>query len=147
MATTAEQMAAKYPIPSYRFLVSVGRDQIAFNNVDGLEQQVVEYKDGTGQVYQMPGQLEAINITLRRGIVARQSAVYDWISSISLDRVEKKDISITLTNESGSELLVTWRVSDAFPTSLTAPSLDGSSNEVAIEELGLLASRLSTKFH
>ncbi|WP_237577917.1 phage tail protein [Mycetohabitans sp. B6] len=36
--------------------------------------------------------------------------------------MEKKDISISLTDEAGKELLVTWNVSNAFPTKLTAPN-------------------------
>ncbi len=149
MATTAEQMAVEYPIPSYRFRVSVGEEEIAFSNVSGLDIkfQTIEYKDGIGGWYQMPGQADPTNITLRKGIFKGQCKFYDWISSISLNTVEKKDLTISLTNESGSELLITWNVTDAFPTGLTAPSLDATSNEAAIEELSLLAKRVTVKCH
>ncbi|MFC5473725.1 phage tail protein [Paraherbaspirillum soli] len=149
MSISKEQIAASYPIPTYRYRVTVGNDEMAFSAVSGLELgfETMEYKDGLGNWFQMPGQAAALNISLKRGIFLGQSQLYDWISSISLNQVEKKDISISLTNESGSELLVTWNIIDAFPTKLTAPSFDASSNEVAIEELCLLALRMTVQFH
>ncbi|AIA46916.1 phage tail protein [Serratia sp. FS14] len=54
---------------------------------------------------------------------------------------------ISLTNETGSELLVTWNVMNAFPTKWTGPSLDATSNEVAFEELRLAADCLTLKFN
>ncbi|MDI2146121.1 phage tail protein [Pseudomonas sp. ITA] len=149
MATTVDQIATTYPIPTYRYRVAVGDQEMAFSAVSGLEiaYETIEYKDGIGGVYRMPGQLSPVHITLRRGMVVGKSQLYDWISSTSLNQVEKKDISISLTNASGSELLVTWNISNAFPTKLSAPNFDASSNEVAIEELSLLADAVTTKFH
>jgi phage tail-like protein len=149
MATTVDQIATTYPIPTYRYRVAVGDQEMAFSAVSGLEvsYETIEYKDGTGGVFRMPGQSTPVHITLRRGLVVGKSQLYDWISSISLNQVEKKDISISLTNESGNELLVTWNVSNAFPTKLSAPNFDASSNEVAIEELSLLADAVTSKFH
>ncbi|TMU74669.1 phage tail protein [Pseudomonas fluorescens] len=149
MATTVDQIATTYPIPTYRYRVAVGDQEMAFSAVSGLEvsYETIEYKDGTGGVFRMPGQGAAVNITLRRGMVVGKSQLYDWISSISLNQVEKKDISVSLTNASGSELLVTWNISNAFPTKLSSPNFDASSNEVAIEELSLLADAVTTKFH
>ncbi|MCG1054785.1 phage tail protein [Mycetohabitans sp. B5] len=149
MALDSKTMAATYPIPTYRFTVTVGKEQMAFSSVSGLEQSVekIEYKDGLGGLYQMPGQAQSVTLTLKRGVMPKNSQLYDWMSSISLNRVEKKDISISLTDESGKELLVTWNVSNAFPTKLTAPSLDATSNEVAFEELSLAADRVTVNFH
>lgn len=149
MALDAKTMAATYPIPTYRFTVSVGNEQMAFSSVSGLEQAVekIEYKDGMGGSFLMPGQSQTLEITLKRGMVPKNSQLYDWMASVSLNRVEKKDISISLTDESGTALLVTWNVSNAFPIKLSAPSFDATSNEVAFEELNLVADRLTVKFH
>lgn len=149
MATTVDQIATTYPIPTYRYRVAVGDQEMTFSAVSGLEvsYETIEYKDGTGGVFRMPGQSTPVHITLRRGMVVGKSQLYDWISSISLNQVEKKDISISLTNASGNELLVTWNISNAFPTKLSAPNFDASSNEVAIEELSLLADAVTSKFH
>ncbi|MCU7065098.1 phage tail protein [Serratia ureilytica] len=149
MAVEAKTMGSTYPIPTYRFVVSVGKDQMSFSGVSGLDQsvQLVKYQDGTGNLYQMPGQAEPLTITLKRGVIPKQSQLYEWINAITFNRVEKKDLTISLTNETGTELLVTWNVMNAFPTKWTGPSLDATSNEVAIEEISLAADRLTLKFH
>ncbi|MEK9495883.1 phage tail protein, partial [Photorhabdus sp. P32] len=140
-----EQIAVEYPIPTYRFVVSIGDEQIPFNSVSGLDisHDVIEYKDGTGNYYKMPGQRQAINITLRKGVFAGDTKLFDWLNSIQLNQVEKKDISISLTNEAGTEILMTWSVANAFPTSLTSPSFDAASNEVAVQEISLTADRVT----
>ncbi|QXF33217.1 phage tail protein [Photorhabdus luminescens] len=145
MPTTSEQIAVEYPIPTYHFVVSIGDEKVAFNNVSGLDisHDVIEYKDGTGNYYKMPGQRQAINITLRKGVFSGDTKLFDWINSIQLNQVEKKDISISLTNETGTEILMTWSVVNAFPTSLTAPSFDAASNEVAVQEITLTADRVA----
>lgn len=145
MTTTTDQIAASYPIPTYRFIVSLGSEDIPFNNVSGLDikYDTIEYRDGIGNWFKMPGQRQAVNLTLRKGIFPGDSELYDWISSISLNQVEKKDITISLTDDAGTTLLVTWNVSNAFPTSLTSPSLDATSNEIAVQEVTLMADRVT----
>lgn len=148
MAVDAKTIGNTYPIPTYRFVVSVGKDQMCFSNVSGLVHSVqpVKYQDGCGNLYQMPGQAEPLTITLKRGVFPKQSQLYDWINSVSFNRVEKKDLTISLTNESGSEMLLTWTVMNAFPTKWTGPGMDATSNEVAVEEISLAADRFSLKF-
>ncbi|UJB32734.1 MULTISPECIES: phage tail protein [Chromobacterium] len=149
MATSTEQIANTYPIPTYRYRVTVGNEEMAFTAASGMEisHETITYKDGLGGLFYMPGQIAPVNISLRRGVIKGKSQLYDWIHSISLNQVEKKDILISLTNEAGNELLITWNVANAFPTRLTAPSLDASSNEVAIEELALMADAVTIQFH
>ncbi|MEK9495771.1 phage tail protein [Photorhabdus sp. P32] len=145
MAITPEQIAVDYPIPAYRFIVSIGDEKIPFNSVSGLDvnYDVIEYKDGIGNYYKMPGQRQAIKVTLRKGVFAGDTKLFDWINSIQLNQVEKKDISISLTNEAGTEILMSWSVANAFPTSLTSPSFDAASNEIAIQEITLTADRVT----
>ncbi|AWK41531.1 phage tail protein [Photorhabdus laumondii subsp. laumondii] len=145
MTITPEQIAVDYPIPAYRFVVSVGDEKIPFNNVSGLDvhYDVIEYKDGTGNYYKMPGQRQSINITLRKGVFPGDTKLFDWINSIQLNQVEKKDIAISLTNETGSQILMTWNVANAFPTSFTSPSFDAASNDIAIQEIALVADRVT----
>ncbi len=149
MALEAKAMATTYPIPTYRFLVTVGKEQMSFSTVSGLDQtvQLVKYQDGAGNLFQMPGQSDPLTIMLKRGIVLKQSQLYKWMNSISFNRVDKRDLSISLTNETGTDLLITWNVVNAFPTKLTGPSFDATSNEVAFEELSLAADRLTVEFH
>ncbi|OWO84277.1 phage tail protein [Photorhabdus luminescens] len=145
MATTPEQIAVDYPIPAYRFVVSIGDEKIPFNSVSGLDisHERIEYKDGTGNYYQMPGQYQLTDITLRKGIFSGDTKFFDWFNSIQLNRVEKKDVSISLTNEIGTEILMTWNIANAFPIKLTTPSFDATSNEIAVQEITLAADRVT----
>lgn len=145
MAITADDIAVQYPIPTYRFIVTLGDEQVPFTSASGLDINfdTIEYRDGTGNWYKMPGQRQVPNITLSKGVFPGKNEMYEWINSIQLNQVEKKDIMISLTNEAGTEVLVSWNVSSAFPTSLTSPSFDATSNEIAVQQITLMADRVT----
>lgn len=145
MATTADEISVQYPIPTYRFIVTLGDEQVPFTSASGLDitYDTIEYRDGTGSWFKMPGQRQSINITLSKGVFPGENALYSWINSIQLNQVEKKDIMISLTNDAGTEVLMSWNISNAFPTSLTSPSFDASSNEVAVQQVTLMADRVT----
>jgi phage tail-like protein len=147
MPTTAADISNEYPLPVYRFAVSFGGESIAFSEVSGLElsRETITYKDGLGRRY-MPGQAGDVTLTMKKGLVKGKSEFYTWISSISLNQVDKKDITVSLTDEKGETPMVTWKVSNAFPTKLSAPSFDATTNDVAIETLELMADGLSMEF-
>ncbi len=149
MAVTQEEIAKSYPIPAYRFRVTVGDEVMAFSQVSGLTagREVIDYKDGMGGRFRTLGQTTDVDFTLSRGVVSGQSQLWLWLNSALGNQIEKKDISISLTNESGTKLFVTWNVMNAFPTSLSAPEFDATSNEVALEELSLSADSLSIEYH
>ncbi|KAF9933773.1 hypothetical protein BGZ67_004144, partial [Mortierella alpina] len=133
------------PSPVHRFIVSDGKQKMAFSKASGLELsfETITYKDGTGSMYQMPGRSRPLNITLERGIVKKASEFLDWINTISKNLVDKRDISISLTDEAGANLLTTWTVTNAFPTKISCLSFDASGEEVAMEELTLVADGLT----
>lgn len=145
MATSANDIAVHYPIPTYRFIVTLGDEKVPFSSASGLDinYDTIEYRDGTGNWFKMPGQRQASNITLSKGVFPGENALYTWINSIQLNQVDKKDIIISLTNDAGTEVLMSWNVSNAFPTSLTSPSFDATSNEIAVQQITLMADRIS----
>lgn len=149
MSLSADQIAVNYTTPTYRFRVRVGTEEMAFNAFSGLllSYETIEYKDGLGGRFLMPGQGDVINISLKKGVIRGQGQFYEWINSIHLNQKEKKDISISLTNEAGTGLLFTWNVVNAFPIKLTAPDFNASSNEIAIEQLDLVVDRFTVKYH
>ncbi|KAF9358075.1 hypothetical protein BGX26_002548 [Mortierella sp. AD094] len=151
MVLSSVDMAATYPISTYRYRINVGGHDdtvMLCSGVSGLELGVetIEYKDGLGNWFQMPGQRQAINITLKRCVCQKDGTLIAWFNSVTLNAVEKRDLTISLTDESGENALVTWNISDAFPTKISAPNFDASSNEVALEEVSLLANRLTVQF-
>ncbi len=120
MSLTPEQIDFEYPIPSYRFVVAIDDEKIPFSNVTGLDIKYgeMEYRDGIGNYFKMPGLREKVTITLKKGLFRGSNGLYDWINTISLNRVVKKDIMISLTNEQGDEYLCSFNVANAFPTAL-----------------------------
>ncbi|MFC1603761.1 phage tail protein [Planctomycetota bacterium] len=153
MAVTKDQIKTAYPLPVYNYKVEIGSDTVAFSEVSGLgiSYETTTYKEspiesGTPgpRVMQMPAQRSAPTITLKKGIVigASVAAFYSWISGIQTNQVEKKDIQIRLCDESG-DAVISWKVINAFPTKLDAPSFDAKSNDVAVESMELTADSVS----
>ena len=147
MATTVDDIKNEYPIPVYRFTVTLGEESMAFSEASGFDigVETITYKDGLGKIH-MPGQPTDVDITLKRGLVRKRSQLYDWINSISLNLIDKRDITVSLTDETASEPLVTWTVTNAFPKKLSAPSFNGSTNEVSVESLELRADKVKINF-
>jgi phage tail-like protein len=152
MAFTKEQIKKNYPLPVYNYRVDIGTTSVSFSEVSGLDRgyDVITYKESYNNSKQagphsmnMPGMRQATNITLKKGYVKGVSIkfLYDWIDSIQLNLVDKKDIIVHLLDEAGSPV-VSWKCVDAFPTKLTGPSFNANSNEVAIESMELRVSRL-----
>lgn len=134
-------MANNYPLPKFHFRVEWGGSNLGFTEVSGLniENKVLEYRDGISPEYskiKMPGMREFSNITLKRGVFTGDNEFYKWLNTISLNNVERRDITISLLNEK-HEPVVVWKVHNAFPVKVQSTDLKGDGNEVAIEQLDL----------
>ncbi len=132
---------ATYPLPKFHFLVQWGGARIGFTEVTGLdmEAEVIEYREGSSPEYhkiKMPGMQKFSNITLKRGAIQGDSDFYNWINTISLTAVDRRDIIISLLNETHDPVM-TWKVKNAFPVKVQASDLKSDGNEVAIETLEL----------
>jgi phage tail-like protein len=157
MALSKSEIKTAYPLSVYNYRVDIGKDSVAFSEVSGLSisYEKTTYKESSTEpgkvsprVFIMPGQAINPTLTLKKGLVPprSQTALYDWINSISLNQVEKKDIMISLCDESG-KALVTWTVNNAFPTKLSVPTFDSNSNDVAIETLELQADSIFINYN
>ena len=148
MAMTKDEIKTAYPLSVYNYKVEIGSDTIAFSEVSGLNIQVetITYKesptDGKAgpHVMYMPGQAAAAKVTLKKGVVRGGSVTtfFAWINSIQVNQVDKKDIFVRLCDEQGNAV-ISWKVINAFPTQLDAPTFDAKANDVAIETMQLMA--------
>ncbi|ALN93731.1 MULTISPECIES: phage tail protein [Lysobacter] len=132
---------AEYPLPKFHFEVQWGGTRIGFTEVSGLEVTTdkIEYRDGASKEYhkiRMPGMQTFGDLTLKRGIFAGDNEFYDWWNSVALNTVERRDITISLLNESHDPVVI-WKVKNAWPTKVTSTDLNASGNETAIETLVL----------
>lgn len=128
-----------YPLPVFHFSVDWGGTQVTFSEVTGLniEVQPIEYRDGNNPDYsptKMPGMKKYGNLTLKRGVFASDNEYYAWVNEIALNKIERRDIIISLLNEEHAPVM-TWKVINAWPTKLTSPDLKASANEAAIESI------------
>ncbi len=153
MATTVEDIKTTYPIPSFHYVVDIdGMDPIAFSEVSGLNIEVkpITYRDGLSVIQgskHMPGLAEPAKITLKKGIVQKGSQLYDWLNSIRITTVEKKNITASLMDEKGEIPVVSWKIKNAFPLKIDASSMDATKNEVAVETLELMADEVKIEYN
>lgn len=132
---------ATYPLPKFHFQVQWGGVRIGFTEVTGLDMQVeaIEYREGSSPEYskiKMPGMHKFSNITLKRGTIQGDSDFYKWVNTINLTVTERRDIIISLLNETHAPVM-TWKAKNAFPVKVQASDLKSDGNEVAIETLEL----------
>ena len=132
---------AEYPLPKFHFQVEWGGSKIGFTEVSGLDitTEIVEYRDGASPEYskiKMPGQRKFSNITLKRGTFATDNQFYLWFNTVSLNTIERRNLTVSLLNENHQPVVV-WKIKNAWPTKITPTDLKADGNEVAIESLEL----------
>lgn len=132
---------AEYPLPKFHFQVEWGGSQIGFTEVSGLdiETEVIEYRQGASPEYskiKMPGMRKFSNITMKRGTFQGDNEFHDWFNTVSLNTIERRDLTLSLLNEN-HEPVVIWKIKNAFPIKVQSTDLKADGNEVAIETLEL----------
>jgi phage tail-like protein len=130
---------ANYPLPKFHFLIEWGGTKIGFSEASGLEvtTELIEYRDGASPEYskiKMPGMQSYSNITLKRGIFQGDNEFYDWWNTVALNTIERRDLIISLLNES-HEPVVVWKVKNAWPLKVQSTDLNATGNETAIETM------------
>jgi phage tail-like protein len=149
MAVTKDTIRTDYPLPVYNYRVEIGGEAVAFSEVSGLtiSYETTTYKESPTaggaagpRTLQMPAQRTPPTITLKKGIVRSTSikVLYDWIKTVQINQIEKKDVFVRLCDEKG-EAVISWKISNAFPTKLDAPTFDAKSNDAAIQSMELKA--------
>ncbi len=131
----------EYPLPKFHFQVEWGGTNISFTEVTGLEvtTEKLEYRGGASPEYNkinFPGMQTYGDLTLKRGVFAGDNEFYDWWNTVALNTIERRDITISLLNES-HEPVVVWKVKNAWPTKVTSTDLNSTATDVAIETLVL----------
>lgn len=130
---------ATYPLPVFHFQVEWAGANMGFSEVSGLtiEAQAIEYRDGVMPEFspiKMPGMKKYSNITMKRGIIAGDNEFFDWLNEIQLNKIEPRDLTISLLNEE-HEPVASWKAKNAFPVKVEGPGLKATGNEVAIESI------------
>ncbi len=85
----------------------------------------------------MPGQRKFSNISLKRGMFKSDNEFYTWFNTINMNTVERRDITISLLDETMAPVVV-WKVKNAWPSKITPTDLKADGNDVAIESLEIV---------
>lgn len=126
------------PYRGYNFRVEIdGITRAGFTEASGLDsaQDAIEYREGDDALtaHKLPGLIKYSNITLKWG-VTDDAELWEWRKQSMDGKVVRKNGSIVLCNDTGEEK-VRWNFAEGWPTKWTAPGLNATGNEVAIETL------------
>ena len=142
-------VARDNPYGSFNFLVTADRFgdaasvRAGFQEVSGLgmEVSVVEYRSGNervNRVRKVPGIYRANDVTLKRGLIGVTDLV-DWIKDVRDGAQQARaTVTIQLLDEARTGVVMTWRLTNAFPIKYSVAPLNArSGTDVAVEELVL----------
>ena len=108
-----------------------------FSECSGLEMslQVEEYKEGgrNGETLKFPTRVTWSNITLKKGIGAG-TALWDWHYGFAEGKGKRRDGVIALLNDLHLPNNI-WYFHRGLPVKYTAPPMNASQNNVAIEAI------------
>ena len=85
----------------------------------------------------MPGIQKYGNITLKKGVFAKDSAFGDWYSQIKMNTIKRIPITIKLLDETGTPTM-TWILANAWPSKITGTDLKSEGNEVTVETMEIV---------
>lgn len=138
-----EKQDTNWPLPKFYFEVDITDvgTKLPFQEVSGLEMetQAIEYRAGNNPTFstiKMPGIKKSGNVTLKKGIFAKDNKFFDWQKNISMNTIQRSTVTIRLLDESGSPTM-TWTLTNAWPTKITGTDLKSDGNEVAVESIEL----------
>lgn len=143
MAHSLQQQRASYPLAAYNFRVLIDAEALRFARVSGLqrEHQTLTYRHGLscfeGEQIAKYRIDKYVPVTLERGCMTSPSYLHTW-----LEEKKPRMVEIHLCDAQGAPVL-TWRIARAIAVKLTAPALDASTSEVAIESLEIMAAGIS----
>ncbi|MEM7370308.1 MAG: phage tail protein [Bacteroidota bacterium] len=150
MADSIDTIKNSYPLPVYNYRVEIDGETVAFSEVSGFDiaYETTTFKESQTEsglrgprILHMPSQPTTTTLSLKKGVVrggVSVGALYNWIQTVQINQVVKKDIYVRLCDEKGNPV-ISWKIINAFPTKLDAPTFDANSNDVAIETMELTA--------
>lgn len=151
-----------YPLTKMNFLVTVGSKgaEAAFNEVTGIEASVdvIEFRQGNAgslAPVKVPGLVKHGNVTLKMGYT-KDSDFKDWIvncvketratlprSNVTIELIDINTTSPTDLQTASSAVNRIWVLSNAWVTKYSAPDLNASTSEIAIESVELAYEELT----
>lgn len=145
-----KQDANVWPLPSFHFEVTLGSvGKISFSEVSGLDMEFEEitYRAGDSPVFtkvKMPGLRKSGDVTLKKGIFVSDKKMWDWISKVNMNVIQRETITISLLDESHSPVQ-TWELTNAWPKKITVEGFKADGSSVAMETMVLAHEGVANK--
>lgn len=134
------------PYRGFNFRVQIDNtDVAAFSEASGLTFDVdpVEYREGTDlplHVRKLTGLRKFANIALKRGITENKD-LWDWYKDVLDGSVERRNGAVILLDEDRNEVL-RWNFEGGWICKWEGPSMNATSNDVAIESIEICVERV-----
>ena len=140
-----------WPMPKFYFKVVLNSTEISFQEVSGLdtESQPIEYRHGNNPLFstiKMPGIAKYGKVTMKKGVFISDNKFWEWYNQIKMNTIKKEAVIISLLDETGNPTM-TWTLTNAFPTKITAADIKTDGNEVAIETIEISHEGLTIENH
>jgi len=139
-----------WPLPRFYFSVQLGDDKdVTFQEITGLQSETkpIEYRHGNSPIFapiKMPGLASVGNVTMKKGIFAKDAKFFQWFSEIKMNTVKRRTVVINLLDEGGNPTM-TWTLNNAWPTKITGTDLKSDGNDVAVESVEIVFETLTVK--
>jgi phage tail-like protein len=138
----SKQSETVWPMPKFFFSVTWGGNEIAFQEVSGLDVQSeeIKYRHGNSKqfsVIKMPGMKKYGNVTMKKGVFKGDNKFWDWLKQIEMNTIKRVPVIISLMDQAGAAVMV-WTLTNAWPTKISSTDLKSEGNEVAIETIEIV---------
>jgi phage tail-like protein len=143
-----------FPPPAFYFKVTIGNDEMMFQEVNGLEveMEVVEVMEGGMNEFKhrLPGRTHYKNLVLKRGLVYNSTKILNWMKySVQNNlntKIDPKSVTIELLKETDKSTLVTWNIERAYPVKWSVSNLHAQQNAIAIESIEFAYKKFEIQF-
>ncbi len=139
-----EENINQYPVGFYFAIAFDGLEQGFFQEVSGLSKELNVEEVGGGEnrfKYRLPTSTSSNNLTLKRGVVPKDSALLRWcvdtIDGGLAIPIQRKNITIRLLDQKGV-VSMEWVFINAYPIKYAVADLKSQENEVLVETLELV---------
>ncbi len=130
------------PYRAYNFVLEI--DNIptgAFSEAGGLtaEGDSTDYREGSDlqpSVRKLMGLRKYTNITLKRGY-SQDRSLWQWYMNVLNGLADRRSVTIVLLNER-REAVLRWNAENAWINKIEGPTLNATSNDVAMESVELV---------
>jgi phage tail-like protein len=134
------------PYRGFNFKVQIDDSDVAgFSEASGLTFDVdsVDYREGTDvplHVRKLTGLRKFANIALKRGFTDN-TELWDWYKKVLNGVPDRRDGAIVLQDEEHQEVL-RWNFENGWICKWEGPSMNATSNDVAIESIEICVERV-----